>query len=263
MSSNKTMTRPSLFTRLYSVWYRHMRVYTRHLFSNGFPPFLEPLLFLVGIGLGLGKYITESMEGLKYIEFLGTGLLVTSAMFTASFECTFGTFIRLEFEKVYDGMLAAPITVNNLIIGEMIWAGVKGLFFSFSVLCILTIFGITKMPYSLLTPLIGFMTAVMFSTLALFITSFVKTINHFNFYFTGILSPMFFFSGVVFPISNLPAPIRPIAEALPLTHSVRLVRAICLNNYHWKLTGDLAYIIIFSLVMGFFAVRRLKKRLVN
>ena len=69
------------------------------------------------------------MEGLTYIEFLGTGLLMTSAMFTASFECTFGTFIRMEFDKVYDGMLAAPITANNLIIGEIIWAGTKGVFF--------------------------------------------------------------------------------------------------------------------------------------
>jgi len=263
MSSSSTMTRPSLFTRLYSVWYRHMRVYTRHIFSNGCSPFLEPLIFLVGIGLGLGKYITEPMGGLRYIEFLGTGLLVTSAMFTASFECTFGTFIRLEFEKVYDGMLAAPITVNNLIIGEMIWAGTKGLFFSFSVLCILTLFGIAKMPYALLAPLVGFVTAFMFATLALFITSFVKTINHFNFFLTGCLSPMFFFSGVVFPVSNLPATIRPISELIPLTHSVRLVRAICLNNYNWALTADIAYIIIFSSVMGFFAVKRLRKRLVN
>ena len=86
------------------------------------------------------------MEGLTYIEFLGTGLLMTSAMFTASFECTFGTFIRIEFEKVYDGMLAAPLTANNLIIGEMIWAGTKGFFFSFAVLCVLTCFGIISLP---------------------------------------------------------------------------------------------------------------------
>ena len=110
--------------------------------ATAFPPFLEPLLFLAGVGLGLGKYITQSMEGLHYIEFLGTGLLVTASMFTAAFECTFGTFIRLEFEKVYDGMLAAPITANNLIVGEILWAGTKGLFFSFSVLCVLAAFGI-------------------------------------------------------------------------------------------------------------------------
>jgi lipooligosaccharide transport system permease protein len=262
MKSSENFLYPPLWKRLYSVWFRHMRVYTKNIFSNGLPPFLEPLLFLAGIGLGLGKYITESMEGLAYIEFLGTGLLMTSAMFTSSFECTFGTFIRLEFEKVYDGMLAAPLTANNLIIGEMIWAGTKGLFFSFAVLCILSLFGIVSLPKCLLAPLVGFITGLMFSTMALLVTSFVKTINHFNFYFTGFISPMFFFSGVVFPISNLPGYIRPFAELVPLTHSVRLVRAVCVHKYNLSLTLDLLYIVAFTLIIGFFAVKRLKKRLV-
>jgi lipooligosaccharide transport system permease protein len=240
-----------------------MRVYTKNLLSNGFPPFVEPLIFLAAVGLGLGKYITEPIGGIRYIEFLGTGLLVTTAMFTSAFECSFGTFIRLEFEKVYDGMLAAPMTVNNLIVGEMIWAGSKGLFFSFAVLCVLSAFKIIDLPHSLLAPFVGFLTAVMFGAFSLLITSFVKTINHFNFYFTGFISPMFFFSGVVFPISSLPGFVRPIVEIVPLTHSVRLVRAICTSNYELILLLDLLYIAVFILVVGFLAIVRLKKRLVN
>jgi lipooligosaccharide transport system permease protein len=263
MPSSDTIIYPSLRRRLFSVWYRHVRVYTRNLASNGLPPFLEPLLFLLGVGLGLGKYITESMEGMAYIEFLGTGLLVTSAMFTSAFECTFGTFIRLEFEKVYDGMLAAPITVNNLIVGEIIWAGTKGLFFSFAVLCILTVFGIIQLPQGLLAPLVGFFTGMMFATLSLLVTSFVKTINHFNFYLTGFISPMFFFSGVVFPVSSLPAEVRFVAEIVPLTHAVRLVRAACTSHYRVSLLADLAYVAIFIVVVGALAIRRLRGRLVN
>lgn len=203
------------------------------------------------------------MGGVRYIEFLGVGLLVTTAMFTSAFECSFGTFIRMEFEKVYDGMLAAPITVNNLIVGEMLWAGSKGLFFSFAVLCILSAFKIVPLPYGLLAPLVGFLTGVMFAALSLLVTSFVKTINHFNFYFTGFISPLFFFSGVIFPIENLPGPVRPLAEIVPLTHSVRLVRSVCMNDYKPVLLLDLLYIAIFILVIGYFAIRRLKKRLVN
>ncbi|MFH1717866.1 MAG: ABC transporter permease [Planctomycetota bacterium] len=263
MTDNRPQLYPPLRKRLYSVWYRHMRVYTRNLLSNAFPPFLEPLIFLIGVGLGLGKYITEPMGGVKYIEFLGVGLLVTTAMFTSAFECSFGTFVRLEFEKVYDGMLAAPMTVNNLIIGEMLWAGSKGLFFSFAVLCILSAFRIIALPYGLLAPLVGFLTGVMFAALSLLVTSFVKTINHFNFYFTGFISPSFFFSGVVFPVENLPAFARPIAEVIPLTHSVRLVRAICTNSYRPILLFDLLYIVAFIVVVGFFAIRRLRKRLVS
>ncbi len=254
---------PSLFKRLFSVWYRHVRVYTKNLYSNGLPVFLEPLLFLAGVGLGLGKYITGTMEGLKYLEFLATGLLVTSAMFTSSFECTYGTFIRLEFGKVYDAMLAAPISVKNLIIGEIIWAGTKGFFFTFAVLCILLVFGIISSPVSLLSPLVGFLTGMMFGAAALVVTSFVKTINHFNFYLTGIVSPMFFFSGVVFPISDLPRFLQPVAEIIPLTHSVRLVRAFCINRYSPTLLLDLLYIVIFIAVTAYFAVTRLKKRMIK
>jgi len=263
MKHSKPVICPPLCLRLYGVWYRHMRVYTKNIFSNGLPPFLEPLLFLAGVGLGLGAYITQSMEGLSYLEFLGTGLLVTAAMFTASFECSYGTFIRLEFDKVYDGMLAAPLTVNDLIVGEIIWAGTKGLFFSFAVLCILTIFGVIRLPYSLVAPLVGFLTGAMFAVISLLVTSFVRTINQLNFYFTGFISPMFFFSGVVFPTSNLPHYLQPLVEILPLTHSVRLVRAVCANHYTMISLWDLFYIAAFILIVGFLAVKRLRRRMVS
>ena len=263
MRTSDHMAYPPLSQRLFSVWYRHMRVYTKNLVSNGLPPFLEPMLFLAGVGLGLGRYITQTMEGLPYIEFLGTGLLVTASMFTAAYECTFGTFIRMEFEKAYDGMLAAPITVNNLIVGEIIWAGTKGLFFSFAVLCVLSVFRIIHLPHGLLAPLVGFLTGLMFGTLSLFITSFVKTINHFNFYLTGFVSPMFFFGGVVFPVSKLPSSVRFIAEVVPLTHVVRVARAICIDRYSLGLSGDLIYIIVFIAVFGTLAVKRLRGRLIG
>jgi lipooligosaccharide transport system permease protein len=268
MKSSNSIGYPPLRHRLYSVWYRHMRVYGQHIISNGFPPFLEPLIFLAGIGLGLGQYITEDIGGRSYLEFLAIGLLVTASMWTASFECTFGTFIRLEFQKVYDGMLAAPITANDLIIGEIFWAGSKGLFFSFAVLlvlCIVSAFGqvIVPLPNALTAPLIGFINGMMFATLGLLVTSFVKTINHFNFYMTGLISPMFFFSGVVFEINRLPKNIRPIAEIVPLTHSVRLMRSICGDECSLMTSvWDVTYIVLFTLIVGYFAVKRLKNRLV-
>jgi lipooligosaccharide transport system permease protein len=126
----------------------------------------------------------------------------------------------------------------------------------------LSLFGIVYLPKCLLAPLVGFITGLMFATLAMLVTSFVRTINHFNFYLTGVISPMFFFSGVIFPISTLPAYVRPIAEIMPLTHSIRLVRAVCVHRYSPYLLLDLLYIVAFIFIVGFFAVRRLRKRLV-
>jgi lipooligosaccharide transport system permease protein len=237
-----------------------MRVYTKHLISNGLPPFLEPLIFLAGIGLGLGKYIV-SMDGVPYIQFLAVGLVITSSMYTSAFECSYGTFIRLEYEKVYDGMLGAPLTVNNLLVGEILWAGTKGLFFSSAVLLIVLIFRVLPVSFTLLMPLVGFLTGVMFGTISLLVTSYVKNINHLNFYFTGFLSPMFFFSGIVFPVSSLPEVIRPIAEIFPMTHPVRLVRALSNLQFEPILLFDLLYCAIVIAICGYFAIRRLGRRL--
>lgn len=253
---------PPFARRIGSVWYRHYRVYVKSLVSNGLPPFLEPLIFLAGVGLGMSRYIT-SMDNLPYITFLATGLPITSAMFTAAFECSFGTFIRLEFDKVYDGMLAAPITVNNLLIGEILWAGSKGIFFSLAVIIVESAFGIVPMPRMLLAGIVGFLTGVMFASISLFVTSLVSSINQFNFYFTGFLSPMFFFSGVIFPVTNLPPVLRPVAEIFPLTHSVRIAREIARGQLTGMAGIDVAAIALFTLLAGFFAIRRLRRRLIQ
>jgi lipooligosaccharide transport system permease protein len=253
---------PPIVNRIYGVWYRHFKVYTKSLISNGLPPFLEPLIFLAGIGLGMNTYIKE-MEGIPYITFLATGLPITAAMFTAAFECSYGTFIRLEFDKVYDGMLAAPLSVNDLIIGEILWAGSKGFFFSFAVIIVVAAFGLVPLPWSLTTPIIGFLTGILFASLSLLITSFVSNINHFNFYFTGFLSPMFFFSGVVFPLENLPHSIRWFAEVFPLTHSVRLTRSLDMGTIKPVLLLDLLFIVAFTIITGWFAIGRLKKKLIT
>ncbi|RPJ07775.1 MAG: ABC transporter [Spirochaetaceae bacterium] len=255
---------PPLLSRILGVWYRHMKVYTKNIFSNGFPPFVEPLIFLLGMGIGLGGQLKlEAFGTSNYVMFLAPGLIMTTAMFTAAYECSFGTFIRLEFDHVYDGMIAAPMTAGNLLGGEILWAGTKGFFFSSAVLLTVSLFGVINTPLALLAPFVGFLTGLMFGALSLLITSFVRTINHFNFYFTGLLSPMFFFSGVVIPVAKLPAGLREAAEVFPLTHTVRLSQALCLSRFSIVNLLDLVYVAVFIAGVTALAVMRLKKRLID
>ncbi len=260
MSTNNSL--PSVYKRIYSVWYRHFKVYSKNIISNGFPPFLEPIIFLAGIGVGLGKYIV-SMDNMPYIGFLAIGLPLSSAMFTASFECTFGTFIRLEYAKVYDGILTGPVSVSDLFMGEVLWSGTKGFFFATIVLFVFFI--LNTIPFSigiaLLLPIMGFVTGVMFSVIALLFTTFVKDINHLNFYITGFLSPVFMFSGVIFPVKNLPPFLQNIVEIFPLVHIVKIVRAVYGQNYSPYLFFDVFYCIIFTFIIGYFAIKRFKKRI--
>ena len=254
---------PSLASRLGSVWYRHFRTYTKDIVSNGFPPFMEPLIFLAGMGLGMANYVPP-FAGMNYLQFLATGLVMTSAMFTASFECTYGTFVRLEFDKVYDGMLAAPLSVADVMVGEALWAGTKGAFFSLAVLVIISAFGIVNFFTALLTPFVGFLTGFLFAAIALLVTSYVKNLNQFNFYFSGLLSPMFMFCGTIFPVTNLPGPLQIVAEFLPLTHPVRLGRvAVLAKGWAPALILDVLYILGLTGLTLFLAVRRLEKRMVK
>jgi lipooligosaccharide transport system permease protein len=258
---NNTPQQRSFLRSIASVWYRHFRVYTSNFLSNGFPPFFEPLIFLAGIGLGFGKIIQE-MDGVPYLQFLASGLFLSTAMMTSAYECTFGSFIRLEYEKIYDGILAAPVTLTEMVLGEILWAGTKGLFFSFAVVSVITLFGIFSTPKVLFIPLVGFLTGVIFACISLFITSLVKNIDNFSFYMTGFLSPMFFLSGVVFPLSNLPSWLRILAEVFPLTHTLRIGRAILF----WKtqtLLWDSLYSIGIILIFGLLSIQGIKKRLVQ
>ena len=253
---------PPLYLRLYSVWFRHMRVYTTNLLSNAFPPFLEPILFLMAIGLGLGKYIT-AMNGIPYIQFLASGLIVTSSMFTASFECTFGTFIRLEFDHVYDGMLGAPLSARDIIAGEIIWCATKGMFFSLAVLGVFLALGVIPPGISLLVPLAGLLTGGLFSALSLLVTSFVKNINHFNFYFTGFLTPLFYFTGAVFPLENFPPILRIITNFIPLTGSIRISRALCFGHFSPVIIFDVFYMILLVFLLGEASIRLLSRRMID
>lgn len=252
----------SRWGRIISVWYRHVRVYSSNLLSNVFPSFLEPLILLAGLGIGLGAYL-PSMGSLSYLAFLASGVIVTGSMFAASYECTYGTFVRLEFDKVYDGMLSAPLSPGDLVLGEILFVGTKGFLFALAVLVVIWAAGIISYPLSFLATLSGFLCGLMFGALSMLVTTRIKNINHFNFYFTGLISPMFFFSGVVFPVENLSPALRLLAEALPLTHVVRLARAFCFPGQLGPiLLLDLLYCAAAIVVFSWLAERGLKKRMI-
>ena len=173
--------------------YRHEHIFS--ILSAWLSALLEPLILLAGLGIGFGSYI-QTMGDMNYLLFLASGIIVTSSMYTAAMECTYGTFIRLEYDRVYDGMLGAPLKANDLILGEILFAGTKGFIFALAVLLVTWIAGIITYPPSIMAALVGFICGIMFGALSMWITAMVKNINYFNFYFTGLISPMFFFRSV-------------------------------------------------------------------
>ncbi len=263
MNYNKGFSLPSRSKRIFSVWYRHVRVYRINIYSNAITSLLEPLIMLAGLGMGLGTYI-KNMGSIDYLLFLGSGVVAATAMYTAAFECSFGTFMRLEYEKIYDGILGASISIKDILIGEILFVGTKGFVFSLATLIVTWSVGIITNPLSIFAAFIGIIVGIMFGVLSMAITSVVKNINHFNFYYTGVLSPMFFISGTTFPIENLPSILVYVAKLMPLYHATSLIRAFCVPGMiNASLLYNLLYCIIFIVVIGYLAINGMEKRMLE
>lgn len=220
---------PAVASRVLSVWSRHARVYSGNLVSNVTPALLEPIFLLLTVGLGLGKFVDVEFAGLPYSRYLAAGVLATTALYTASFESTYGTYVRMTFQRTYAAMLATPLTRRDIVLGEILFCGTKGLLFSSIVCGVLAALGLIGSWGALAVPLIGFAVSVTFAGLGLVVVTLVKNMNHFQVYFTVVLTPMISFSGVMFPVSSLPEPMQHVAHVFPMFHAV--------ETFRWAVAG--------------------------
>jgi lipooligosaccharide transport system permease protein len=223
---------PSRAHRVLSVWRRHFTVYTRSFISNATPAVFEPILLLLSVGLGVGKHVATQFNNLPYDAYMAPGILASATLFTASWETTYGTFIRHRFQGTYEAMLASPLTVRDIVMGEMLWAASKGLLFSSIIGLVLTALGFVHTPYALFIPVFGFINSLTWAGVGLAVSSRVKGIEHLQLYFTLALTPMVFFSGFMFPVAQLPAPLPTIARSLPMYHAVETFRLLASGPDH-------------------------------
>lgn len=243
---------------------RNWAVYRKDLISNTSPTVADPALILISLGLGLGPFITD-VDGRTYMQFLAPGLAVATALFTSFFETSYGFYVRMTFENVFKGMLTTPIGVEEVVLGEMIWVGIKGAFMAVGVGIFLSFFGLVANPALLpLVAIVGFLVALPCGAIGLISTALVKNINQFQTVYSFLIAPLFYLSGIFFPLENMARPIRMIAELFPLIHGVRLSQAVFWNKGVLEAFAFHGSILIFqSVVLCFFAYTRIRKRLIN
>lgn len=264
MSNAAVRRAPGRIVRVLAVWYRHWRVYSNTFVANATPAVLEPTFLLVAVGLGLGRFIHQEFNGLEYSSFMAAGVLGSTCMYTASFESTYGAFIRLRYQKAYEGMLATPLTRADIFAGELLWCGSKGLLFSTIVCLVLAVFGKVHTPWAVLVPVIGFFTSLLFGGLGFCVTSCVQNINHFQFYFTIGLTPLILFSGLMFPVQDLPYGLEYVAYALPMFHVIETFRLVVSGPAHSSVPWAWACPLVVLGLAGMFGslgVRRMVGRL--
>jgi len=257
---------PGRIRRVLSVWVRHFRVYSDTFVANATPAVLEPIFFLLAIGIGLGRYIEREFNGLPYDSFMAPGILGMTAMYTAAFEATYGTFVRSRYQQTYDAMRATPLTVTDIFTGELLWCSTKGLLFATIVGLVLLAFGHVTTPFAVLIPVVGFFTAMAFAGLSFVVTSLVKNMNHFQFYFTIGLTPVAYFSGMMFPVQELPPGLEQIAYATPMFHVIETFRLVTSGGGHvsvpWAWICPFV-VVLLALGLGALGVRRMRRRLLG
>jgi len=262
MTDSTTRIVPSFWVRILAVARRHLVVYGNHFWTNSFPTVIEPLIFLLAVGWGLAS-VVGNMGGVDYLSFLAPAQALMAAVYTSAFEESYGAYFRLSVDHNYDSMLATPVGVREIFWGELLYTGMKGAFYSTVVLVVLTLFGTVHSPAAVLMPVLGFFTALAFGSLGLFAVRLVSNLNQFNFFISGVISPLILFSGTLFPIESLPASVQAVARWLPLYPMVALARRLTAGIPDPRWEAHILYMLVVPALMCEVAVRLMGKKLIQ
>jgi len=211
--------------RWVAVWRRNFLVWRKLVIASVLTNLADPLILLFGLGYGLGALL-PSVAGMSYIAFFAAGTLCSATMFTASFESMFSGFARMHGQKTWDSILYAPLTIDDVVTGEIIWAASKAWLSGATILAVAAVFGLAASPLVVLTLPVAFLVGLAFASVGLIMCVLAKNWDFFSFYMTLIMTPMTMISGVFFPAEQLPKPVLVFAQALPLYHGVELVRPL-------------------------------------
>jgi lipooligosaccharide transport system permease protein len=247
---------------LAGVMSRDVSIFGRYWKATTFSSIVQPTIYLLAFGLGF-RSLVPYVGHVKYIEYLATGVVATAVLFSSAFPGMFNTFIRWQFQRTYDAILAAPVDVEELITAEVLWISLRAGVYGLAPLIVGLAFGLEPEGGMLLVPFIGFLTGFGFACFGVLIAAVAKTIDNFNYVTSAVLTPMFLVAGTFFPISKLPAGLRTIAEINPLYHCVQLVRDASLGGLGTADLGHAAVLLAFALLMWRLAIAQLGKRLID
>ncbi len=246
--------------RVLRVWQRHWTVYTK-LYKTSFAlNFAEPALYLVAMGFGLGTFV-QDIHGVPYIQFIAPGIIASSSMFAAVYECTYGTYIRMTFQKTFDAILATPVNLEDLIAGELVWGATKSVIFGITITIVVALFGLVHSPLIVLTIPFVFLCGLIFAELSVMFAAVVPGIDSFSYFYTLFMTPLFLFSGIFFPLDAMPHAVARLAFFTPLYHLVNICRAFSSGTITGAVEGMLWIVVVVALLAPF-PFRMMRKRII-
>ena len=242
------------------VWQRHWLVYTK-LYKTSFAlNFIEPALYLMAMGFGLGAFV-QNIHGQSYIQFIAPGIVASSSVFAAVYECTYGTYIRMTFQKTFDAILATPVNLDDLVAGELMWGATKSVIFGITITIVIALFGLVDSWRIVLAIPFIFLGGLIFAELSVLFCAIVPGIDSFSYFYTLFMTPLFLFSGIFFPLDAMPRMVSNLAFFSPLYHLVNICRSFSAGDIS-TVIGSMVWLVVVVALLAPFPFRLMKKKIV-
>jgi lipooligosaccharide transport system permease protein len=242
-------------------WARNATVFRRTWLFGMIAWFAEPVIYLVAMGLGLGRYLAR-IQGIRYVDFIAPGLLAVSTMFGATFSVTWDAWFKLERVGVYEAARATPLSVEDVALGEILWGTTRATIYGSAFTIVATAFGVFHTFWGLLVfPAIA-LTGFVFSVTGLIFTYLIRRADYLAYYWTAFITPMFMFAGVFFPLDRLPRWVRTLAWFMPLHHAADMIRALTLHADLARAAGAALWLVVCALVLLPVPILVLRRRMI-
>lgn len=252
--------------RFRHVWFRNLITYRRIWKVNFMVPLLEPAFYILAFGLGFSGLIggvDYAGLQLEYTAFMAPALVATACMWNSFFETTYASFVRMYYQNTFAGILATPVSVEEIITAEIVWAASKAAAAVAVMLAVLIPIGYANFPSALLCIPLAFLGGLAFASIGMFFTGMIPTIDMFNLPIFLFITPMFLFSGTFFPVSGIPEWAGVFSLVFPLYHLVELTRFLCIGAMESNPVFNLTYLVLFVLIFGYLALTAMKHRLIK
>lgn len=262
MSSRNHWALPQFSLRFMQLWRRNLLVWRKLAIPSMLGNLADPLLYMFGLGYGLGRML-EDVNGMSYIGFLAAGIICSSTMMSASFEAMYSAFSRMQMQKTWEAILNAPLTLDDVLLGELVWAASKSFLSGSAVLIVAAALGLVPSPLALAVVPVIFLTGLAFAGLGLIMTALSPSYDFFMYYFTLCVTPMMLLCGVFFPLDQLPAAAQVLAQLLPLTHAVSLARPLVNGTVPPSWLLHIAVLAAYALAAFYVALALTRRRLLK
>ncbi|HNW43163.1 MAG TPA: ABC transporter permease [Elusimicrobiales bacterium] len=256
----------NLSYRAWHMWRRNIDVSLVTWKTNVLPPLLEPVLYILAFGIGLGAYVqTITFDGgtCSYIAFMAPGMVAVGIMFHSTFDTMYGAFVRLRYQKTFDAIITTPLSAEDILAGEILSGATKGVFAGAAILLMISLFGLAAYPSSLVILPLAALAGLMFASFGLFFAALAPYIDNLNLPIFLFINPMFLFSGTFFPLDGMPAWVKAAANLLPLTHLVNITRAATFGRLTPALLWDMLYILLLTAAIAYLSICKMKARLIK